>query len=162
MRSSTERHSPWQFERGRRDRPQTVPFRGNRAEVGSRLVAGARISSFGVIVLIPAPQAAPEVPSQPSALIGVEGPRPAAGGATGRSLLPPESALVDGKPQSSRRGRAPRADPSADSVEDSMGTCRREGGTLSRGWWSGARPVPICRALLESQMARCVQIRMAC
>lgn len=84
--------------------------------VGSCLVAGARISSFGVIVLIPAPRVAPELPSQPSALIWVEGPWPAAGGAAGGTLLSLESAFTDGKAAVSASAGEPSADPAQDSV----------------------------------------------
>lgn len=108
LRSGAERHGSCSSDKANGISPKwRVRRHIDQAEVGGRLVAGARISAFRVIVLIPAPRAAPEVPSQPSALIWVEG----------QKL---ESAFVDGEGTIGRK-------PSADPVQDSVGTSRKGG-----------------------------------
>lgn len=66
----------------------------NQSEVGGRRY---EISTTGVIVLIPPSQAAPEVRSQPSTLIWVEGPWPQLEGEQAGMLLPREPAFTDGE-----------------------------------------------------------------
>lgn len=61
------------------------------------------------------------MPSQPTALIWVEGPWPAAGGEAGGTLLPLESAFLGGEvPVSRELSWLPLAQPTADPVQEAF------------------------------------------